>query len=356
MYRGPAKEDFLVVLAAVATCIAPVLSAWGYLPASSLRALPGRLHPSETATAAGPEPAPPVRWLPAAHPSGGPEAYAASPEAYVPSMIGEDARRRLGLVHLLGRYSTYFDPALRGRVANLRRAAAAIDGLLLQPGQEFSFNDVVGPRTPETGYVEAPELVAGELVPGVGGGICQLSSTLYNAVLYTALRVTERVHHSRPLGYVPPGRDATVYDDVLDLRFVNTEPDPVLLSAEMVENRLTVAIWGSRPSSREVKIEQSEERRLPPPVEFIADPSLPPGSWKVERRGGDGVEVVVFRLVYDAAGQLVHRERLYRDFYAPRSYAVRAGPGVDREAVRHALRGDRERERARELLRAWGLP
>ncbi|MBE3576807.1 MAG: VanW family protein [Limnochordales bacterium] len=251
--------------------------------------------------------------------------------------LSAQARAALGLVHLLGRYSTYFNPQLSARVHNLRLAAAAIDGILLQPGQVFSFNEVVGPRTRTAGFLPAPELVGGELVDGVGGGICQLSSTLYNAVLFAMLKVTERVHHSRPLGYVPAGRDATVYDNVLDFRFVNSTPAPVLITAEVVENRLTVELWGSQPVTGQVHIETSAERRLPAPLELVDDPRLPSGTWKLVQRGWDGVEVSVFRSTYSPEGQLLRREELHRDYYQPRAYIVHKGSGVEAEDIIQSL-------------------
>lgn len=249
------------------------------------------------------------------------------------------ARAALGLVHLLGRYSTYFDPQFSSRVHNIRRAAAAIDGILLQPGQVFSFNEVVGPRTRTAGFLPAPELVGGELVNGVGGGICQLSSTLYNAVLLALLEVTGRVHHSRPLGYIPAGRDATVYDDVIDFRFANSTSEPVLITVEIVENRLTVALWGSQPAENlQVHIERSPERRLPAPVEFVEDAGLPEGTWELVQRGWDGVEVSAFRSIYTQEGRLVRRERLHRDYYPPRAHVVHKGKGVEEREVIRSLR------------------
>lgn len=268
----------------------------------------------------------------------------------------ESARSGLGLNYLLGRYSTYFNPELTGRIHNIRLAARQVDGLLLQPGQVFSFNEVVGPRTREAGFLPAPELVGGELVDGVGGGICQLSSTLYNAVLYAFLTVTERVHHSRPLGYVPAGRDATVYNDILDFRFVNSSTSPILITAEVVENRLTVGLWGSQPAEHQVQIERSAERRLPAPVEFIDDPRLPAGTWKLVQQGWDGVEVTVFRYIYTPAGELLRREQLHRDYYAPRAYIVRKGRGLEAKALIKSLHVTSDAKMLLAAPGAAGLP
>ncbi|HHX87091.1 MAG TPA: VanW family protein, partial [Firmicutes bacterium] len=123
-----------------------------------------------------------------------------------------------------------------GRNTNIELAAAAINNYLLFPGELFSFNKAVGPRTVERGYELAPIIVGSSVVPGLGGGICQVSSTLYNAVLQAGLEIVERYPHSLPVGYVLPGRDATV-SDYLDFKFRNNQ-DRVLL--------IKTACWGGR--------------------------------------------------------------------------------------------------------------
>src|SRR5690606_9807336 len=110
----------------------------------------------------------------------------------------------------------------------------------------FSFNRVVGPRTLAKGFLPAPEIVGEEFVEGVGGGICQVSSTLYNAALYADLQIVERYRHSVPLGYVPPGRDATLQYGVMDFQFRNTTGEPLIVRAVAGDGRLHVTLWGRR--------------------------------------------------------------------------------------------------------------
>lgn len=118
-----------------------------------------------------------------------------------------------------------------GRSGNIQRAAAKIDGTILLPGQAFSFNEKVGPRTAENGFKIAPEIQGDELVTGFGGGTCQVSSTLHAAALFGAMDVLERQNHSRPSSYTPPGMDATVSYPVVDLKLKNNFPFPIMIHA-----------------------------------------------------------------------------------------------------------------------------
>ena len=142
---------------------------------------------------------------------------------------------------VLGRYKTSFNPGEKNRTINLKLAAAAINGQVIQPGKTFSFNKTVGPRTRERGYLEATIFVGGKKEQGLGGGICQVSSTLYNAVLKSKLKVVERHTHSLPVTYVPTGKDATVSYGYLDFRFQNNQKYPIKIQAVVNKNTLDIA-------------------------------------------------------------------------------------------------------------------
>ena len=161
-------------------------------------------------------------------------------EAYgkVKAMIVKDLPAK---EEVLGRYKTSFNPGEKNRTINLKLAAAAINGQVIQPGKTFSFNKTVGPRTRERGYLEATIFVGGKKEQGLGGGICQVSSTLYNAVLNSKLKVVERHTHSLPVTYVPTGKDATVSYGYLDFRFQNNKPYPVKIQAAVGKNTLDIA-------------------------------------------------------------------------------------------------------------------
>lgn len=164
---------------------------------------------------------------------------------------------------MIGKYTTLFDPNNDNRNTNIRLASEAIDGLILMPGEEFSFNKVVGERTPERGYKEAGVIVRGEYSEGIGGGICQVSSTLYNSVDEAGLEITRRVSHSAEVTYVPPGRDATVSWGGPDFRFKNNLNKPVLIRIMMGESKLTVKTY-TVPSA---KVKQREVQE--PPKSFM---------------------------------------------------------------------------------------
>lgn len=139
-------------------------------------------------------------------------------------------------------YTTYFDSSVEGRTKNIELSAAAIDNVILGKSDVFSFNTTVGPSDAAHGYQRAKEIVDGKLVWGIGGGICQTSSTLFNAIDKLGVEYIEWHHHSLSVGYVPEGRDATVSYGGLDFRFENTTGVPLLINAIMKDGSLTVEI------------------------------------------------------------------------------------------------------------------
>lgn len=145
----------------------------------------------------------------------------------------------------IGSYLTYFKQGNKERSHNISLAAEAINNYVVFPGEKFSFNKVVGKRTKEKGYERAPVIVKGELAEDIGGGICQVSSTLYNAVDLKGLQITERYSHSRSVPYVPPGRDATVSWYGPDFVFKNNYNQPILIRASTKEGKMEISIYAS---------------------------------------------------------------------------------------------------------------
>ncbi|MUK90279.1 hypothetical protein GMD78_18045 [Ornithinibacillus sp. L9] len=147
--------------------------------------------------------------------------------------------------HLLGSYTTYFKKSNKERSHNIELAAEAINNTVVFPGEEFSFNKVVGKRTKERGYKRAPVIVRGELSEDIGGGICQVSSTLFNAVDLEGISILERYSHSRNVPYVPPGKDATVSWWGPDFTFKNEYNHPILIRAKANEGRIIIRVFSS---------------------------------------------------------------------------------------------------------------
>jgi vancomycin resistance protein YoaR len=150
-------------------------------------------------------------------------------------------------------YTTHFDSSVEGRTKNIELSAAAIDHVILGKNDAFSFNTTVGPSDAAHGYQRAKEIVDGKLVWGIGGGICQTSSTLFNAIDQLGVEYIEWHHHSLSVGYVPEGRDATVSYGGLDFRFENTTGVPLLINAIMKDGSLTVEIKTSNEYAKLIK-------------------------------------------------------------------------------------------------------
>lgn len=228
----------------------------------------------------------------------------------------------------VARFTTPILAAEPGRVKNIALAVEKISGQVVRPGQVFSFNETVGPRDPAYGWAQAREIYQGAFVLGYGGGICQVSSTLYNAVLLAGLEVTERYHHERPLQYVDPGRDATVAWNVLDFKFRNNTEMPLVVTARILPGspqQIEVALQSPEPLPTPVRVEEADLRYYPPEMEEELDPTLPANQRKVVDEGHYGLEVKVYR-VY-GSGTAERRELVSHDRYLPKPGKVRVGVG-----------------------------
>ncbi len=192
----------------------------------------------------------------------------------------------------LGSFSTNYGSSNANRCANIANASGKINGKVLGPGEVFSFNATVGPRSEANGFYTAKEYVNGETVDGIGGGTCQVSSTLYNAVLYSDLSIVTRTNHMFPVGYAPMGQDATVADTGVDFKFVNDTGYPVKIASSTAGRTITVSIIGTqRDDPRTVKIVNTSK-----PV-------------------GDDTSVHSIREVYNSAGQLIRTDDLGNSYY-----------------------------------------
>ena len=143
---------------------------------------------------------------------------------------------------IIASFTTYFNPSDTGRNKNIELSTNALHNIIVGNGDYFSFNTMVGERTEERGYQPAPEIINKKLVMGIGGGICQTSSTLFNAVDQVGVRITERHHHSLSVGYVATGRDATVSYGTLDFKFQNISGAPFLIKTKYENDQITIEI------------------------------------------------------------------------------------------------------------------
>lgn len=161
----------------------------------------------------------------------------------------EDFQLRISqLPRMISSYTTKFSSKEQNRTINLKLAAAAINEVRIMPGQEFSFNNIVGIRSPQKGYLKAIIFSSGDKILGYGGGVCQVSTTLYNTVLAAGLKVTERHPHGQKVTYVPAGKDATVVYGVKDFRFINSTDEPLTIKVVINPGSLEIQLWAGGPS------------------------------------------------------------------------------------------------------------
>lgn len=234
---------------------------------------------------------------------------------------------RIGIKEMLATYTTVFDIKEANRTANIKLASAKINGQIIYPGQTFSFNETVGPRDKVHGFKEALEIVDGEFVPGIGGGVCQVSSTLYNAVVLANFTPTERYNHSKPLGYVPLGLDATVAYGTLDFKFSNVTLNPIMLMAEVEKNKLIVGILGQVKLEEKIEIITIDKQVIPPGIIKKQDEELYLGETKMDKQGKPGFEVTIVRSIIKN-GQETKKEILSKDKYLPDNTIVKVGTKI----------------------------
>ena len=175
-----------------------------------------------------------------------------------PSLSRSSARR---VDFLIGTFTTRYEPG-QPRVRNIRRIAGAVDRTVVAPGEQFSLNATSGPRTSAKGYVKAPFIADGEIVPSVGGGVSQFSTTLYNAAFFAGLRLDAHQPHSFYIDRYPPGREATLNFPDIDLRWTNDTDAPVLVRASTDASSVTVSLYGAR-TGRRVSADTGPRRPVP---------------------------------------------------------------------------------------------
>jgi len=235
---------------------------------------------------------------------------------------------------VLADYETPFNPAKKDRTYNLRLAAACVDKVLLKPGEVFSYNKIVGPRVKEKGYREAPIFSAGGVIKDVGGGVCQVATTVYNVALLAGLKIIQRRPHSQPVTYCPLGRDATVYFGHLDLRFRNDTSLPVYFRASVSRSHVRVTLLGNHTQKRTVELVLFDRETTPFKEVEKLDPTLPPGARVEEQEGREGVRLSLRRIIRKG-DRLLANELLSRDYYKPKDRIVRVGPEPSGSAPQH---------------------
>jgi vancomycin resistance protein YoaR len=223
--------------------------------------------------------------------------------------------QKMHIQGLVASYQTFYggDP---NRIHNVQLVSHLIDGHVIAPGATFSFNGATGARTAAKGFREAPVIINGELQTGLGGGVCQVSTTVFNAAYEAGLPITARTNHALYISHYPQGRDATVnYPDV-DLKFVNDTGHWLLLRTWVGPYSLTVSLYGTPAHRRVVSDVAPLVDTGPPPVRQIPNADLPQGERVVDDSGAPSRTTSVRRRVYAADGELLSNTVFYSSYRA----------------------------------------
>jgi vancomycin resistance protein YoaR len=219
--------------------------------------------------------------------------------------MGESSANRIWNVQLLGRY---------------------LDGTILEPGETFSYNEILGPRTVERGFREGQMIWNGVLVPSIGGGVCQTATTIFNAAFEAGLPITQRTNHSFYISHYPLGRDATVSWGGPELVFRNDLDHAILIKAHGNAKTFTVTFYGTKQGRRVVSTRSEQTNWRQPYLQYAVDPSAPPGSVRQTSGGGPGFDVTVYRKVFED-GKLIRRDK-FVSRYTPENPTAIYGPGT----------------------------
>ena len=215
---------------------------------------------------------------------------------------------------VIGSYSSNFATSSAARASNVRLTAERINGYILMPGDVFSYDKTVGRRTVANGYKEAGVYVGNKVESGVGGGICQTSSTLYSAALYANLEIVQRTSHSLPVAYVPAGQDATIAEGYIDLKIKNSTEYPVKIVAVVTGRNLECRILGVKVPGQTVEVSHWRTANFEPEVERTVNAEIPKGYKKIVEKGAPGYSVASRRIV-KLNGEVVKEEKLTNSVY-----------------------------------------
>jgi vancomycin resistance protein YoaR len=258
--------------------------------------------------------------------------------AEVPPTIPDTVTaRELGITELIQSATTYYLGSNSSRVTNIQIAASRFHGVVIPPNSEFSFNEWLGDVSLDTGYEEALIIYGDQTIRGVGGGVCQVSSTIFQAAFYAGFPILERYPHAYRVGYYEvgegPGMDATVYEPIVDFRFMNDTPYHLLLETYVVPGSSSVSFrLYSTDTGRQVIKEGPYIRnvRAAPPPKYVATPGLSPGSVIQVDYAVSGADVYVYRTVKDAEGNILINREEYFSGYVPWPAQFQVAPGDSR--------------------------
>jgi len=245
------------------------------------------------------------------------------PMKRVEAAVTTEKARGMGVKERLATFTTDYSPSNKPRVNNIHTLADALDGALIAPGGTFSFNETIGPRTAEKGYQEANAIVNGKLVPQLGGGVCQVGTTVFNAIFFSGLPVIERRNHSLYISHYPKGRDASVSWGGPDIRFRNDTQHWILVATAYTNSTVTVSLYGTDPGY-DVSFKTGEFTDFKDySVKEVKDPKLPAGTRVIDEKGVRGRSIIVTRTVTKNGS--VIRTDTFKSVYRASEEVVRVG-------------------------------
>lgn len=225
----------------------------------------------------------------------------------------------------LSSFSSGFASSSAARATNVTLAASRINGYILMPGEVFSYDSTIGRRTAANGYKEAGVYIGNKVESGIGGGICQTSSTLYSAALYANLEIVQRTSHSLPVSYVPAGQDATIAEGYIDLKLKNNTEYPVKIVASVSGRTVTCSILGVKVPNQTVEIVNTKTGTLSPKVTKTFSSAIPQGFKKVITHGAPGYTTSSKRIVR-VNGEVVKTEKLTNSVYNATNTEIEINP------------------------------
>ena len=254
----------------------------------------------------------------------GKESYDIKVKATPPEITGEHLRDML-FRDKMGSWTSYFSGANVPRSSNVRLSASRINGVTLMPGETFSYDKTIGSRTAANGYKTATVYVGNTLDEGIGGGICQTSSTLYSAVLYANLEIVSRTSHSLPVSYMPAGQDATIAEGYIDFKFKNNTDYPVKIVCTTSYGSVTCSIMGVKPAGQSVSVVNTKTSTIEPKTTRTIKEEIPVGYKKVAQKGDLGYTVSSQRIV-SVNGVEKKRENLTKSVYKALDNIIEVNP------------------------------
>ena len=245
--------------------------------------------------------------------------------AIAPEVSYENVSSQYGMITTA---VTNASSSTRNRLNNIALALQIIDGTCLEPGQTFSFNEVVGERTRDRGFKSAPAYSRGEVTEEVGGGICQVSTTLFNAAVKANMEIKERYNHSMTVSYVDPGKDAAVDWGNKDLKFTNTSDDNVYISCYLSEDeRVHISVYGKLlEEGKTITLEGKKTDTIDPETEYRVNFAMASGESKLVQKGKKGYSATTYKIWWDANGNEIEREQLCKSRYNAANEIIEYGP------------------------------